>query len=144
MSKISIEEVEAALRAKNVEPQIVNSIIKELNDVIEEEKDNRGGTPKQKNEFLIVINDPMGHISSLSTDFTGWVVTQKEGEDAGLVLDKIRQSAQDTNAVKKRKRNMITTFTEAMYGAKRFFLKSRNIAVKTKEPVRILITDNTL
>ena len=142
MSKISLEEVEAKLREKNVDAQIVKTVIKELEEVVEEEKDNRDTTPKQKNEFLIVLLDPNDELKG--RDFTGFVVQQKQGDDAGLVLDKIRTAAHDTNAAKKRKKNMIKTMTDAFHGIKRAFIKSKNIMIKTKIPVRVLITNDKL
>jgi hypothetical protein len=144
MSKISIEDVQDALLKQNIDKQVVATVIKDLTEVVQEEKENRDTTPKQKNEFLIVISDPVAHISSLSCDFTGWVVQMKQGDDACLVLDKIRAAAHDTNAAKKRKKNIIKNMTEAFAGIKRSFLKSKNVMIKTKHPVRVLITNETL
>lgn len=142
MSKISIEEVESALLKQNLDKQVVATVIKDLTEVVQEEKENRDTTPKQKNEFLIVLSDPNDELKD--RDLTGWVVQMKQGDDAGLVLDKIRQAAHDTNAAKKRKKNIIKTLTCAFSGIKRAFLKSRNIMIKTKHPVRVLIANESL
>lgn len=142
MSKISIEEVEVTLLKQKVDPKIVITIIKELTEVIEEAKEDRDTTPKQKNEFLIVLSDPNNDLAG--KEFTGWVIQQKQGDDAGLALDKIKEAARATNEAKKRKKNMITTMADAFYATKRFFLKSKNIMVKTKEPIRVLVTDGRL
>jgi hypothetical protein len=146
MSKISIEDLQSILSKQNIAPQVVQTVLKEAQEIIQEEKEDRqdSATPKQKNEFLIVVSDPMGHISSLSSDFTGWVVTMKEGDDAGTVLDRLKQAARDTNAGKKRKRNMIENMADAFRATKRAFLKSKNLMIKTKEPCRVLITDGKL
>jgi hypothetical protein len=120
----------------------VSAVVREINEVIEEEKNSRVAVPKQKNEFLIVLSDPQNELQG--KDFTGWVVQMKQGDDAGLVLDKIKAAAHDTNAAKKRKKNMITTLADAFYGIKRAFLKPKNVLIKTKEPVRVLITDGKL
>jgi hypothetical protein len=142
MSKISIEEVESALRAQNVDMKVVNSVLTQLNEVIEEEKENRGTTPKQKNEFLIILSDPNKEL--VGKDFVGYVVQMKQGDDAATVLDKIKAAAHDTNAAKKRKKTMLKTMADAFYGIKRSFLKPKNILIKTKTPVRVLITDGTI
>ena len=142
MSKISIEEIQGILAKKQVPPQTIAEVVREAEEIIQEEKDNRVTAPKQKNEYLIVLSDPQNELAG--KDFTGWVIQQKDGEDAGLALDKIRQAAHDTNAAKKRKRNMITTLVDAFASTKRLFLKSRHIAIKTKDPVRVLITDGKL
>jgi hypothetical protein len=142
MSKISIEEVESVLRQQNVDAKIVNTVIGHLNEVIQEEKENRTTVPKQKNEFLIILSDPNKEL--VGKDYVGYVVQMKQGDDAGLVLDKIKAAAHDTNAAKKRKKSMLTTMADAFHGIKRAFLKPKNILIKTKEPVRVLITDGKL
>lgn len=139
MSKISIEEVEATLLRQKIDPKVVVSVVKELTDVIQEEKDNKVEVPKQKNEFLFVLNDPADEFKG--KDLTGWVVQMKQGDDAGQVLGKIKDAALDTNEAKKRKKGLLTNFADAFYGVKRIFLKPKNILIKTKEPVRVLITN---
>lgn len=140
--KISIEEVEEALRKVGVSADLAGKTLKHLQEVVEEEKENRDTTPKQKNEFLVVLLDPEDKLKG--QELTAWVIQQKQGDDAGLALDKIRQAAHDTNAAKKRKKNVIKTLTDAFRGIKRAFLKSRNILIKTKHPVRVLITNDAL
>lgn len=142
MSKISIEEVEAVLRKQNVDVKIVKNVIDELVEVVKEEKDSRATGPKQKNEFLIVLSDPNNELAG--KDFVGWVVQMKDGDDAGLVLGKIQDAARDQNAAKKRKRGIINNMVEAFSGVKRRFLKPKDIMIKTKEPVRCLVTDGKL
>lgn len=142
MSKISIEEVEEALFKQNIDSAIVTKVIKELGEIAEEKKAERPALPKQKNEFLIVLSDPENALAG--KDFAGWVVQIPVGDDPGLVLGKIRDAAKETDAAKKRKKSVISTMGEAFLGIKRKFIKSKNVHIKTKIPVRVLVTDNKL
>jgi hypothetical protein len=139
MSKISLDEVAAALQKKQVDAQVAKSVIDELTEIIKEEQESRSSTPKRKNEFLFVLNDPNDEYKG--KDLTGWVVTIKEGGDASTVLSKIKDAAIDSNEAKKRKRGIITNMVEAFRGVKTKFLKQRDVAIKTKEPVQVLITN---
>lgn len=142
MSKISIEDVEQTLLSQKIEPAKVSSIIKELNEVIEETKSEKVTLPKTKNEFLIILSDPNGELKD--KELTGWVITQRQGDDAATALDKIRTAAKSTDEAKKRKKSIMTTFGEAMQNIKRKFIKDTGIMIKSKNPVRVLITGNKL
>ena len=95
--------------------------------------------PKQKNEYLIILHDPNNEIAG--KEFSGWVVQNKSGDDQGLVLSHVRSASVDNNEAQKRKKRPITNFIEAFSSIKRKFLKDRNILIKTKNAVRVLITD---
>ena len=58
--KVSIEQVEATLLERKIEPPKVAEIIKDLEQALEEEKADRDANkvPKAKWEYVIVINDP--------------------------------------------------------------------------------------
>ena len=139
MSKISIEEVEAVLHERKLDKSLVNDVIRQLNEVVEEEKAAKVSDPKQKNEYLIILHDPNNEIAG--KEFSGWVVQNKSGDDQGLVLSHVRSASVDNNEAQKRKKRPITNFIEAFSSIKRKFLKDRNILIKTKNAVRVLITD---
>ena len=137
MSKISIEQVEATLLEQKIEPSKVSAIIKDLEQAIEEEKADRDANkvPKAKWEYTIIINDPE---KKLGTEFTGWVVKQLEGQDAGLMLGKLTDAAKTQNESSKRKKSLITGFGELFSAIKTKFLKEKGLKVCTKEAVRVL------
>ena len=135
--KVDIEQVEATLLERKIDPPKVQEIIKDLEQAIEEEKADRDDNkvPKAKWEYTIIINDPD---KKLGTEFTGWVVKQQEGQDAGLMLGKLTDAAKTQNESSKRKKSLITGFGELFSAIKTKFLKEKGIKVCTKEAVRVL------
>jgi hypothetical protein len=135
--KVSLENVEAILLERKIEPPKVQEILRDLAKAAEEEKEenaNENG-PKAKWEHVIVLNDPEGKVVG---DFTGWVVVQQEGQDAGLVLGKLQDAAKVQNESAKRKKSIISGFGELFESLKSKFLKEKGLKIKTKEPVRVL------
>lgn len=142
--KISIDQIEATLLERKIDPTKVKEIIRELtqaaNEEAEERRENAG--PKQKWEHIIIISDPE---RKLDENFTGWVVQQKEGGDAGEIISKLTDAAKNQNEMAKRKNTLIKTFGEIFESLKSKWIKEEGLRIKTKEPVRILtINDNTL
>ena len=137
MPKISLEQIEATLLERKIDPPKVAEIIKDLEQVIEEEKADRDANkvPKAKWEYVIFVNDPD---KKLGTDFTGWVVKQLEGQDSGLLMGKLTDAAKTQNESSKRKKSLITGFGELFSAIKTKFLKEKGIKVCTKEAVRVL------
>lgn len=136
--KIDLEDVEAILLEKKVEPVKVQEIIKDLTQAAKEEKEDRKKElgPKQKWEHVVILNDPEGKIKE---DFTAWVVQQRDGQDVGLVLSKLSDAAKSQNDSAKRKKTLIKSFVELFEGLKSKFAKEKGLRIKTKEPVRVLV-----
>jgi hypothetical protein len=138
--KISIEQVEATLLEQKIDPAKVSAIVKDLEQVVEEEKAERQEStdPKPpKWEFLIIVDDPDKKLDG--TDFVGWCVTQKEGTDSGLVLSKLADAAKTQNdSGKRKKKTRIEGFKDLFTALKPKWLKEKGIHIKTKYPVRIL------
>ena len=141
MSRIPIEEVEAKLLEKHFDPAKVAEIVKELEEVAEEIKnDNQAAAgPKQKWEFVIVLNDKEGYLKD--KEIAGWVVQQEAEADANLILGKLKDAAKAQNEVTKKKKNVMSTLVELFEGLKPKFAKEKKLRVKTKELTRVLITD---
>ncbi len=134
--KVSLENVEAILLERKIDPPKVAEIIKDLTQAAEEEKEERTASgPKAKWEHIIVVNDPD---NNLGTEYTGWVVVQQEGQDSGLILDKLRDAVKNQNTASKRKKNIIQNFGELFQSLKPKFLKEKGLKIKTKEAVRVL------
>lgn len=134
--KVSIEDVEAILLERKIEPPKVQEIIKDLQQAAEEEKADRQANagPKAKWEYLIVLNDPEGKIKD---EVTGWVIQQREGQDAGLALSKLTDAAKIQNESSKRKKTLIKSFGELFQCLKPKFAKEKGVYVKTKEAVQV-------
>lgn len=135
MSKISLDEVEAALLRQKIEPAKVSSIVKELQQVIEENQGEK--PPKEKWEYVVVLKDA----GNIDLDrVSAWVIQQKEGQDANTILSRLQDAAKDQNEAATKKKNMLSTIGDIFQGLKTKFLTSRGIRIKTKEVVRVLIT----
>lgn len=134
--KISLEQIEATLLERKIEPVKVQEILRDLTQAAEEEKEDRKNEngPKAKWEFLIVLNDPEGKIKD---EVTGWVIQQKEGQDSGLALGKLVDAAKAQNESAKRKKNIISSFIDLFAFTKPKFTKENGMHIKTKEPVRV-------
>ena len=138
--KVSIEEVEAKLLENRIEPAKVQTIVRQLEEVVEElkaEKDTEA--PKAKWEYVIVLNDKENYLEG--KEIAGWVVQQEKDADAGTVLTKLGEAATRQNETAKRKRNFMTDLTSVFEYLKPKFLKEKKIRIKTKELTRVLITN---
>jgi hypothetical protein len=135
--KVDLENVEAILLERKVEAVKVQEIIKDLTQAAVEEAEERKATagPKQKWEYAIIINDPENKIKE---DWTGWVVQQRDGQDAGLILSKLSDAARDQNESSKRKKTLLKNFGELFEGLKSKFCKDKGVRIKTKYAVRVL------
>jgi hypothetical protein len=138
---IPIEEVEAKLLEKHIDPSKVSVIIKELQEVAEELKEDRkaSAVPKQKWEYVIVLNDKDGFLTG--KEIAGWVVQQEADANADLILGKLKDAAKSQNEAAKRKKYVMTTLIELFEGLKAKFTKEKKIRIKTKELTRVLITN---
>jgi hypothetical protein len=142
--KIDLETVEATLLEKKIDNIKVQEIIKELTVAVEEEKEERAANagPKAKWEHIIVLNDPDGNL--INGEVMGWVVQQRQGEDAGKILASLCDAAKSQNETCKRKKNLISSFIDLFGALKSKFLKEKNLRIKTKEAVRVLVVNNKL
>lgn len=138
---IPIEEVESKLLEKHIDPSKVSVIIKELQEVAEELKEDRKSSagPKQKWEHVIILNDKEGLLTG--KEIAGWVVQQEADADAGLIIGKLKDAAKSQNEAAKRKKHVMTNLVELFEGLKAKFTKEKKIRIKTKELTRVLITN---
>jgi len=143
--KVSLENVEAILLEKKIDPPKVQEILKDLEQAANEEKEERqaeGVGPKAKWEYVIVLHDKDGLLKD--KEIAGWVVQQKDGQDAGLVLSKLADAAKNQNEAAKRKKNMITDLVGLFDGLKAKWTKEKGVRIKTKELTRVIITDGKI
>jgi hypothetical protein len=138
--KLDIEEVESKLLEHKVDPQKVNQIIRDLEKVVEELAEERkaSSAPKQKWDHVIVLNDENGLLTG--KEITGWVVQKPSEDDPNLILSKLIDAAKNQNEVTRKKANIMSDFRTLFEHLKAKFTKEKNIRIKTKEPVQVLIT----
>jgi hypothetical protein len=143
MSKISIEEVESKLLEYKVDPTKVQQIISDLEKVVEELKEEKQTLiNKQKWEFIVVLNDKEGLLKD--KEIGAWVVQQPVDGDANLILSKLADAAKAQNEVTKKKANIINDLTSLFEHLKSKFTKEKNIRIKSKEMVRVIITEGKM
>ena len=127
---------------KHLETPIVRQIVEELNKAAskkEEQKEEK--PPAEKKQFVIVVSDPEGLIK---TDLTGWVVQIPESESTNTTLERIGRGAFEFNNSKKGRLNPVKSLGEAIESVGSKFYKDSSIWIKTKTPVIVVCTDNTL
>jgi len=146
MSKISLEEVEGVLLQHKISD--TGSIIKDLEKILEELKAESEANAEDKPtyEYVVVIHDPSGELKAQKKDevLSAYIVQQEEGQDAGLILSKLKECATTQNETAKRKKSRLDSIRDIFDGLKSKFAKEKKLKIKTKEPVRILLTDGKL
>jgi hypothetical protein len=138
--RVPLEEVESVLLQHKVEDS--QSILDDLQKIMEELRAEKESDPKPKYEHLIVLHDPENKLAG--QELTGWVVQQEEGEDAGAVLSKITDAARTSNDNAKKKKLVIKTMVDAFKSLKPKWIKEKKVKIKTKEEVRVLINNGEL
>jgi len=141
--KIDIAEIESVLLEKKFDPIKVNEVIRELEKVAEENKeDNKANAgPKQKWEYVIILNDKEGFLKD--KEIAGWVVQQEADANADLILGNLKEVARSQNEVTTKKKNIIKTLVELFEGLKPKFAKEKKLRIKTKDLTRVIITNGT-
>jgi hypothetical protein len=135
--KIELENIEETLLQKKIDPVKVQEIIRDLVKAAKEEKEDQqaNAVPKLKWEHVVILNDPDKKITE---EMTAWVVKQKEGQDAGLILSKLHDAAINQNEASKRKKTLIKTFGELFESLKSKWTKEKGLKISTKEACRVL------
>lgn len=138
---LPIDEVVATLRDLKLPSETIIKVETELEAKeaeIKAEKQASAG-PKAKNQFVVVALDPQGVIKG---DVTAFVVQMAETDDAGTVLERLHKSAYDYNLAKKRGKS-VTNLGE-IGAVKRKFTKEHGVHLKTKEPVRVVVSQGPI
>lgn len=145
--KLTLEEIQEVLSKKVKDTNIIDAILKDLEKVVEDKKEELEDIkiPKRKTEFAIVMLDETGKI--LSGEMTGYIVKYKEGDDSGAILGKLSTASRAFNDTKKGKKAPLTAMSDVFAFLKPKFLKQTGagkLVIQTKEPVRIIISNNKL
>lgn len=140
---IPLEEVESLLLQKKLDPSKVQEIVKDLEKIAEEIKEDRksNAAPKEKFEYVIILNDVNDELKG--KELTGWCVQQRSSQDSGLIISKLSDAAKSQNEAAKRKKNIIKTFGDLFECLKSKFAKEKGLRIKTKIPARVLVVNGT-
>jgi hypothetical protein len=139
---LPIPDIIAVLRGLNVPPDILVKAETELENIEADKKAEAVAAPKQKSQYVTVVLDPERRL--VGQEFVSLVVKLPAEQDAGDTLNRLYRSVYDQRAAAKRKRVAVNTVADAAGGVKRKFLKQNGLHIVTKEPVRVLISDNTI
>jgi hypothetical protein len=140
MAKVDTDLVEYVLKKNKIDTRVIKSILEALAEeqkAVQEEK-----SPVVKKQYVPIISDPDGILED--KEFTGWVVQIPEEESPYTALEKLIASAYEYNTSKKGRRMPVGTIGEVCEAVPAKILKEQNVWVKTKEPVFILRTDNSV
>jgi len=128
--------IESLKRVAKLDPKTLIAVENDLEAKEAEAKSEKSpADPKAKNAFVIVLLDPEGNVKG---DVTGFVTQIPESDDAGTVLDRLHKAAYAFNRSKKRGANVVNL--GEIGSVKRKFLKNEAVNLKTKEPVRVLVS----
>ena len=143
MTKISLDDVSEAIKKAGVAAEQAKLVFQHLSKVVEEEKALKESTsgPKLKNEFGVVIYDNDGSLSG--KELVASIYTIPEGNNHAEVLYKISEAAKTQNESVRKKKLVVTTIGEAFEFLKRKFIKEKQVNLKTKSPVRVIISNNS-
>lgn len=141
---IKIEDINEALKVAGVNPEQHDKVIEHLQNVEAENKADKEAhaAPKLKNEFGIILFDEKGELAG--KEFYGHIYSVKQGYDHGAILHNISAAVRDSNELVKKKNAIINSIGEAFGHLKRKFSKQHDFQPKTKEIVRVTISNNKL
>lgn len=142
--KLALEDIQQALKAVQVEPEQQIKVLNYLQEVIKEHEEHKqdNAAPKAKNEFGVVLYDTNNELNG--KEFTASIYTILQGDNHNTVLNRISSAVREQNEAAKRKRNVINSIGTAFQFLKRRFIKEQNVNIKTKVPVRVIISNNQI
>lgn len=140
MPKIEVNKVAEIIKKNNVAPAVLRRILEEMNLAVQPDGEEK--EPSIKKQFVILISDPDGKMPK--HDFVGWVLQIPEVESPATTQDRIFRSAYNFNTTKKGRLMPCNSVGSALESVPNRFTKEVDLWVKTKTPVLVIRTDNTI
>ena len=142
MPKVDLDLVKHILTRNEIDIRQVNAIIEDIQQEIKIMQEENPPAPRVTKQFAILVSDPEGILPK--ADLTGWVLQLPE-EDAPMTLEgQIHKAAYDFNQTPKGRRMPVQTIGEACEAVPASIFKEHQVWVKTKEPVFVLRTSNSI
>ena len=141
--KIDVETTKYILQRNITDINKINQIMQDIELELkaeEEEKANR--PPPVKKQFGIIVSDPNGQLEGI--DLVGWVVQLPEDDSVTTGPERIIRAAYEYNTTPKGRRMPVRTVGEACEVVSPKLFKEQNVVVKTKIPVLVVTTPNTI
>lgn len=143
MAKVDVDLVKAVLRRNIEDSRAVARIVEDINTELKQlEMEDEAKEPPVKKQFVMVVSDPDGVLED--RDLAGWIVQIPEDEAAQSALEKLHQSAYAYNVTKKGRRYPAETIGDVCEAVPPKIAKEQKLWIKTKEPVLVVRTDNTV
>lgn len=124
MSKVTIEDVEAILLEKKVDPTVIKDVVKRLNQEIEDAKEDKENGAKVKNRFALVSEGGEFFLISLTDE-----------QDETHVKEDLPKAIATHNSQRKNKKKQIKTIRDAFFMLKPKTLKEVRFKRKNKLPL---------
>lgn len=143
MAKIEIAKVTEILQRSNLEADVMKEILSAIQEEAKAaEAETEEKPPVQKKQFIILVSDPNGDMPE--KDLVGWVVQIPEMASPLTVTERIHRAAYDFNSSRRGRKNPVSTVGEACEAVAQKHFKEAEIAIKTKIPVSVIVTDNQI
>ena len=144
MAKVSIETVHEAA-SEQLAPQDAEKLVKAVESKAQVEAEIAASQREEraKKQWAIVVSDPNGNIPH-DVELVGWVIQIPEDDAISSVIEKIERAAYDHNISKRGRRYPVKSIGEAMEAVPVKTLKEQGLAVKTRIPVFVTITNNQI
>lgn len=142
MAKVDLDLVKFILQRNELDIRQVNAIIEDIEQEMKVIQEENPPTPRVSKQFAILISDPEGVMPK--TDLTGWVLQMPEEDSPAILEGQIHKAAYDFNQTPKGRRLPVKSIGEACEAVPARIFKEHQVWVKTKEPVIILKTDNSI
>jgi hypothetical protein len=145
---LKIQDVIRVLSEQKLPPATLIAVENKLEEIEADKKADKEGPvgPKSKNQFVFLASDPNNTLKGV--ELTGWVIQLEESADPANIQDRIKGAAKAFNSSKKGRKHPVSSIGETIQLVPRKFWKTENPSektlVKTKEPVFVHLTDNTL
>lgn len=141
--KTSLEDVEFALRKAQVDEPKVKEVVDELKAQIEAaklEKEERAKRAPKKFQILASVKDDAQKVEETPE----WIFQTDESFDHNKLEETIQAVIVDFKSSGKKKAEKVNTIGDAILYIPNKFFKARGLVKKTKEPVLVSKTDNTV
>ncbi len=142
MAKVDLDLVKFILQRNDLDVRRVNSIMEEIEQEMKTIQEENPPAPRVPKQFAIMVSDPEGILPR--ADFTGWVLQMPEEDSPATLEGQIHKAAYDFNQTPKGRRMPVKTIGEACEAVPARIFKEHQVWVKTKEPVLVLRTDNSI
>jgi len=142
MAKVDLDIVKHILQRNELDIRQVNAIIQDIEQELKVLQEENTPAPRQPKQFAILVSDPENNMPA--RDLTGWVLQMPEEDSPAILEGQIHKAAYDFNQTPKGRRMPVKTIGEACESVPARIFKEHQVWVKTKEPVLILKSDNSI